>query len=338
VVDNLSLKCALLTSLAALGGCAGMGEGPIPVSQSTSTELSALRAALQNECLDVSDHSASQQGSQHASPSSQQAEGSQQASPGEAAPRPQADQARRNELVTAFMTAADLSYNQYERDLLAFSRQNDLGGALANQLLSAIGAASGSQALSRATNITTGAVTGTQSAFAKSLLNQTVSVLQTHMRAQRANQYALIVARLNWPYASWNICMAFSDALAYEQSGTLNAALAAMAASATDQERRGELNAQQAIRHVVLATDPLASALNAYLNPADEGLGNAHRDAARAIIRDKNILADTGLDVPERYSMIVYDGDRVAERLALVRELVARDSAGAASLRQALNQ
>ena len=56
------------------------------------------------------------------------------------------------------MAAADIRYNAYERNLLAFSRQNDLGAALATQSISAIGAASGSQALSEAANITNGAI------------------------------------------------------------------------------------------------------------------------------------------------------------------------------------
>jgi hypothetical protein len=302
----------LLASLM-LSACAGMSEGPVPVSQSTSAELDGLRTAIRRECLDVSHTTA----------------------PVGQTPAPSPGKPRRNELVTAFMTAADMSYNQYERDLLAFTRQNDLGGSIANQLLSAVGAASGSRALSRATNIASGAVSGTQSAFAKSLLNQTVSVLQTHMRAQRSRQYALIVERLNWPYETWNICMALSDALAYEQAGTLNAALAAMEASATDQERRGDENAQRAIRHVFLATDALATALDSYLNPADDTVGDARRDAARTIISDKNILPDALLSVEERYSMIVSDGDRAAERQALARELRARDPQGAANLIQA---
>ncbi|HYI64587.1 MAG TPA: hypothetical protein VEW71_06850 [Allosphingosinicella sp.] len=297
----------LLASLV-LSACAGMSEGPVPVSESTSTELEGLRTAIREECLDVSNATA-----------------------------PPGSKARRTELVTAFMTAADLSYNNYERDLLAFTRDNDLGGSLANQLLSAIGAASGSRAISRATNITSGAVSGAQSAFAKSLLNQTVSVIQTHMRAQRATQYALIVERLSWPYESYNTCMAFSDALAYEQAGTLNAALAAMAASATDQERRGDANADRAIRRVLLATDTLATALDAYLNPADEAVGEARREAARAIVSADNILPNSELSVPERYSMIVYDGDRAVERAELARKLVDRDPQGAANLSEALN-
>lgn len=288
-----SWKFALICLLAPLGGCAGMSEGPVPVSQSTSPELGGLREAMRRECLDVSDTTA-----------------------------PQGDQARRNELVTAFMTAADMSYNQYERDLLAFSRQNDLGGALANQLLSAIGSASGSRALSQATNITTGAVTGTQSAFAKSLLNQTVSVLQTHMRAQRATQYALIVERLGWPYERWNTCMAFSDALGYEQAGTLNAALAAMESSAAEDERAGVGQAQAAIRRLVYSRDTLSVALRTYV-----GGGKVQNDRAVAALTDlitrRVIARPSNSEAAVRgYLGALMTSGSAAEQTALIRKIV----------------
>lgn len=298
-----SSKVALLATIAILGGCAGMSEGPALITPVADAELESLRLALRRECLDVS--------------------GLQQPAP----PAVEDRARRRNELVTAFMTAADLTYRQYERDLLAFSRQNDLGASLATQLLAVIGGASGSQDLSRAANLTTGAVNGTQSAFAKSLLGQTVSVLQTHMRAQRAAQNALIIERLAWDYETWNNCQAFSAAVAYEQAGTLNAALAAMAASATDEERRNEGAAQQALREVNFSAAPLPAALRAYFQRGAEQQ-RAGLAALNALIANGTIARPDGPVL--LYLIELYSGDaHPQEQAALARQIVKDDDSEA---------
>lgn len=309
---------ALVLLMSSLGGCAGMSEGPVPISQGVAPalepDLSPIRDTMQTDCLNL------------AVPSNPTA----------------ADletmRIRRNALVTAYMAAADIRYNAYERDLLAFSRQNDLGAALATQLLSAVGAASGSQAISEATNITSGAVGATQSAFSKSLLNQTVSVIQTHMRAQRRERFAVATRHLPLPYASWNSCQALQDALAYEQAGTLNAALAAMEASASEEEQAGNARAAQAIERVTQARDTFSVALQAYLAPSNAAVRRTRRDAARAIIQEDGLLANKGFELPERLSRILNDEEWSHERLALARRLVAADGAGTTALAATLPQ
>ena len=47
-----------------------------------------------------------------------------------------------------------------------------------------------------------------------------MSVLQTHMRAQRQLQFATNTEHLALPYAQWKQLSALHDALAYEQAGT----------------------------------------------------------------------------------------------------------------------
>jgi hypothetical protein len=233
---------------------------------------------------------------------------------------------RRNNLATAYMAAADINYLAFERELLGFSRDNDLGSALATQLLSAIGAASGSRAISTAANITTGAVTGTQSAFSKSLLNQTVSVLQTHMRASRAERYAVAIGHLALPYANWNTCQALQDALAYEQAGTLNAALAAMAASAADEERHNNSQAQQAIERVAYSQEALADVLRTYFAPpADEALMTARIGRAQALLTAAHLDVPAGTTAGERL-MRILDGAQPAELRALAYAVLAAES------------
>ena len=258
MIGKRSLKYALLATFAALAGCAGMSEGPIPVSQGIAPEdaepdLSPIRLAMRTDCLALVPISGDDE----------------------------AKRQRRNSLVTAYMAAVDIRYNAYERNLLAFSRQNDLGASLATQLVSTIGAASGSQALSEAANLTSGAIGATQSAFSKSLLNQTVSVIQTHMRAQRQMQFALATRHLALPYANWNSCQALQDALSYEQAGTLNAALAAMAASATDDEREGDRQVSAAIQRITYSADAPVAALRTYVGGA-----TTQNDRALAALTD----------------------------------------------------
>lgn len=295
-------KYALLVTSGLLGGCAGMSEGPVPVSRGIAPNiepnLSHIRSAMQTDCLNLTPLSDS--------------------------PDWEALRIRRNSLVTAYMAAVDIRYNAYERDLLAFTRQNDLGASLATQLVSAIGAASGSQALSEATNITSGAIAATQSAFSKSLLNQTVSVLQTHMRAERLQQFATNTDHLALPYRQWNSCQALQDALAYEQAGTLNAALAAMAASATDEERDGAAQAEAAIPTVAVASGPVVTALEGYIYPADRSLWPERIAVARRIVGAKNLFPDPDLTLGTRLLRILNftDEGREADRRALVQGII----------------
>jgi hypothetical protein len=316
MIGSRSLKCAVLASFAALGGCAGMSEGPVPVSRGLTAEtaepdLSRIRSAIQTDCLNLP-----------ALP----------ADPDWAALR-----IRRNILVTAYMAAADIRYNAYERDLLAFSRQNDLGAALATQLVSAIGAASGSLAVSEAANITSGTIGATQAAFSKSLLNQTVSILQTHMRAERLRQYASNTDHLALPYEQWNSCQALQDALAYEQAGTLNAALAAMAASATDEERDGTDEAADAVERITFTGDAQSLAFRTYLRR-----GQPQRDTARAALNE--LVAGGTIARPADGNMGQYlrqfqvGRGTPAERLALMRLIVRKENGSEAgvSLNEAL--
>jgi hypothetical protein len=285
--------------LVALSGCAGMSEGPVPVSDSIDPRTQPIRTAMQDECRVRA--SARRSEDPNAPPFG----------------TPEEMRIRRNSLVTAFVDAANESYYAYERDLLAFSRQNELGAAIATQLLSAVGAASGSQAVSQATNITSGAVSGTQSAFAKSLLNQTVSIIQTHMRASRAAQNAIIIEHLALPYADWNMCQALWDARAYEQAGTLNAALAAMAASAADEERDNNADVQQAIDRVAFTENPLVDALRDYFAPGeDDALMTTRMGKAQALLTAAHLAVPAGMTPGERL-MRILDGTQDAELRAL---------------------
>ncbi len=314
-----SWKYALIAASAGLGGCAGgLNNGAPPVvrlengimANNSNEALSVVRTAIQADCLDV-----------------------------EAPKAAEAAKVNRNRLVMAYMFGIDLSYNEYERNLLDAVRQNDLGASSASMALSTIGSVIGNPALAQALSATNAIVTGTHTAIGRDyLINQTMTTLQTQMRANRANQRALIVRRRNLDYVDWDSCMALSDVLAYEQAGTLNGAIAAVAANAADANRQGEQQARDAIQRVTQARDPLSLALQAYLAPSDAALRRTRREAARSMIEEEGLLTTPPMVPAERLSRILNDGEWSRERLVLARRLITRDAAGTTAVVAALPQ
>jgi hypothetical protein len=314
----MTLKYSWLTLLSCvsmtLSGCAGMAEGPVPISASTDERTEPIRVAMQDECR--------RRASARHLPAQAAADAL-----GALPPDGTAEdmRIRRNNLVTAYMEAVDEGYYAFERELLAFSRQNDLGSSLALELLSAIGAASTNPNLTRATSITTGAVTGAQSAFAKSLLNQTIGALQSHMRSTRARRYATALAHLALPYANWNTCQALQDARDYEQAGTLNAALTEMAASATTREQQGDAIRREAIDRAGYSITPLADALRNYFAPPDDALMATRIGKAQTLLAAAHLTVPAGM-TPEERLVRVLDGAQPIELTALALAVLANEA------------
>lgn len=306
-------KWLLIVILVTMSGCAGLRNGAAPAFElrkgllvGTSPALTHIRTRIESNCLDVV--------------------------------KPAGDtKVERNRLVTAYMFGVDLAYYQFERNLLNSVRENDMGAAAASLALSSIGSVVGDQNLARALSTTNSIVTGTHTAIGRDyLLNQTLTVLQTQMRANRANQRALIMRRRAYEYDQWDSCMALSDVLAYEQAGTLNGAIAAVSANAADAQREGEQRAQDAIQRVTQARDPLTVAMQAYLNPSDANTRRTRRATAITMM-DEEVLLTTPPMVPaERLSMILNDAERSRERRVLAGRLVANDAAGTAAIGAAI--
>ena len=319
MIANLRMKWLLLGALGSLGACAGLNNGADPIFRlqdgsitagdpATETAVSEIRQAIASDCLDVD--------------------------------APSADAAtRRNRLVSAYMFAVDLVYQSYERNLLNSVREDNLGAAVTSLALSSIGSVIGNQDVARALSTTNSIVTGTHTAIGRDyLLNQTLTVLQTQMRANRATQRALIIRRRSLDYGAWDSCMALSDVLAFEQAGTLNGAIAAVAADAADAQRAGEQQARDAVQRVTQARDPLSVALQAYLAPNDEATRRDRRAAARTIVEEEGLLPTPPMDTRERLSRILNDGGWDRERSTLARRLIGRDAAGTTALAAALPQ
>lgn len=124
--------------------------------------------------------------------------------------------ARRNRLVAAHLVAIDAAYYEYERGLLDYTRRPGLGGLFprsrhAGPLDKGLPRAAGRAPINR-----------------DQQRQWLVTLLQTQMRASRAEQRNVMTRRFELPYDEWNSCLALLDALAYEQAGTLNNALGAL--------------------------------------------------------------------------------------------------------------
>ena len=318
MIGNLPLKCVLLGALGSLGACAGLSNGAPPVvrlengviANPPNEALFQVRTAIEAQCLNIATAAATAKG-------------------------------ERNRLVTAYMLGIDLAYNQYERNLLDAVRENDLGASTASLALSTIGSVVGEQALAQALSTTNAIVTGTHTAIGRDyLFNQTLSTLQTQMRASRAEQRALILRRLTLEYDDWTSCTALSDVLAYEQAGTLNAALAAVADSAAQANRAGEAQVQAAIDRVAFTPGPLVDALSAYFVPdGDDALATSRLGKAQALLTAAHVAVPAGMRPGERL-MRILDGTNAAELRALAIAVLEaeKDQAAKAPIVRALTQ
>jgi hypothetical protein len=274
---------ASVCALATLGGCAGMAVGPVPVSANPNPDLTHIRMATRHACLGLP--------------------------PAVAAADAEAARIARNNLVTAYMFAVDRAYNSYERQLLDAVRTSNAGAAIGALGLSTIAGVVGNENLARGLTTASAIVTGTHTTIGRDyLLNQTIGVLQTQMRASRATQRAIILERLRLPYADWTFCTALSDALVYEQAGTLNGALVAVAESAAQANEEGQTRAEQAIPTVAFNRSAQATALRGFVNAGSVALAGQRRNQVIALMR-ANDLVPAGGDATNRLYKLAYHSD-----------------------------
>jgi hypothetical protein len=231
----------------------------------------------------------------------------------------------RNNLVTAYMFAVDLAYNDYERRLLDAVRSGDAGEAVATLGLSTVGRVAGDENLDRGLTTASTIITGAHATISRDyLLNRTISVLQIQMRASRATQRAIVLERLPLPYADWTACIALSDALAYEQAGTLNAALVELAASAAEANEQGQARAEQTIPTVAFNRGVQARALRGFLDPGGSALAMERRNKVVALMRANNLVPANG-DATNRLFILAFHADPAddGDRRKLIELIVA---------------
>lgn len=306
----------MLLTLLALPACQTVPAGPDPVFRVADTNFTRIREAIQTRCLNLE---------------------RQQADAGEL-------QIVRNDLVTAYMLAADIEYGRYETNLLENVRNNNFAASLSILTLTAVATVSGNPELARGFSTAAGLVAGGQKAYTTDqLLNQTISVLQQQMRASRAEQRERILSKLGDPYQSWTFCLAFQDAQAYERAGTLNAALAEISASASAARRANEARADAVMPMIPYGRGPVAAALRTWVYPPDTALWPDRLAILMDLIQSDNILPRPNT-TPIRRRLLLLGGsgpEIEPEQRRLVQALINSDKvdvAAKALLQEALNR
>lgn len=210
-MPGLNRSCGPMLPILAwlLAGCAGPA-GPRPVARDAGhvTALAAAEQAMRRDCLGL-------------------------AEPGN---RSEDAAARRNRLLHDLMVAIDQRYYEYELQLLAARGSRDNSAAPALRTIERL-IADDARAR-RAAHIDGARPRGR--AERDRLRAQILAILQTQMRTNRTEKRDVIIRRLELPYESWSTCLALADVMAYEQTGTLDAALSVLAELAAAAARAAE--------------------------------------------------------------------------------------------------
>jgi hypothetical protein len=131
----------------------------------------------------------------------------------------------RNEFIFARTYAMDVNYTAYEEGLTRESQDESFWAAVTNAGLTGAGALIPvAQTTRLLSGIAAGLTTVDQAYNKQYLLNKAIQILQSQMRAKRADVLTHIVARTLYPVSTYPLGMAMSDLEQYYQAGTLSAA------------------------------------------------------------------------------------------------------------------
>jgi hypothetical protein len=132
----------------------------------------------------------------------------------------------RNAYITARMYAIDILYTKYESQLTHENQEVNFLATATTLGLNTVGALTTVASTTRLLSGIAGGITGMDNAYNdKVLLSKAVQNVQTQMRANRAEQAALIFANLKCPLPNYPMGMALSDVEAYYRAGTFTAGL-----------------------------------------------------------------------------------------------------------------
>jgi hypothetical protein len=295
-----------------LAACQTIPAAPEPVVRIADTNFAAIRSAIQTRCLDLNRQAADANELQIV----------------------------RNDLVTAYMVAADIEYGRYETNLLNDVRSNNLAASLSILILSSVAGVVGDRQVAQGLTTATGIIAGGQKSYTTDqLLNETVSVLQQQMQASRAAQRTLILSKLGEPYAAWNFCLALQDAQAYERAGTLNAALAEIAATASESRRTNEAAANSVIPMIPFDRGPLSQSLKDFAFPPDRALWQARLAIIGDLIQTGNLLPLPNSNLVVRRSRILFgSGAQYEEARRQLAQAIIDDSRADEASRRLLRE
>lgn len=185
----------------------------------------------------------------------------------------QALKIQRNNVVTLRLLMINRRYDAWERRLVNETREGNFGSTLALLGLSGVGSVIKQGATSRSLATSATVVTGAREGFNRDiLLDRTIAILMTQMRASRAKVKETILKRLGTPYEEWPIGLALADLEEYEHAGTVNSALMAVAENAAIAKQVNEDRAENAVRTTAFDDSSVGAAMQSYLEVDDDAV------------------------------------------------------------------
>jgi hypothetical protein len=247
-----------------------------------------------------------------------------------------AKQSGRNDFITARMYSVDRAYNDYERNILTEARKSGFGSTFLALVLTTTGTAVASKGAKTALAAAATGVIGGKQAFDKEiLLDRTIQVLQSQMRASRAATKVRILSRLDQPYRRYTIGLAMSDLEDYYQAGTLSGALVAASESAA----AATATAQFSIDAQLVSkfdNSPTALLLSDYFG--EENLTDAEWSRRKAL----GVAELTAMGVPATVTPLIFaDQTRAPDlKMKFIEGLIKRENnpQGSAILKEILAQ
>jgi hypothetical protein len=169
---------------------------------------------------------------------------------------------RRNAFVAAKMFIIDRNYNLYESKLGKENEFANLATSIASLGVSTAGATIPVGQTTKILAAVATGITGSKAAFDRDvLLTQTIQVVQTQMRADRALAAQTIRTRMSCSIGEYPLFLAMSDLESYRQAGTLEYALTSLAKLSAKAESDATAKAPAKIAGTAKASDEVEAAL-----------------------------------------------------------------------------
>jgi len=174
----------------------------------------------------------------------------------------------RNAIIDARMYAIDLSYFAYEANLTRERQEADFAAASSNIGLTAASVLVGPVQTKNILTGVAGSITGINQAYDdKVLLNKTMQVLQTQMRAERNRVATKLYKSMQLSATDYTLGMAMSDLEDYYRAGTVTGALIDVSNTVSDEANSAKAAKNSFTISHGFATDTLANSLQAYVYP-----------------------------------------------------------------------
>lgn len=174
----------------------------------------------------------------------------------------------RNMIIDARMYAIDLNYFLGEADETHERQEADFLAAAANIGLTSASVLTPAVSTKNILTGIAGGITGVNAAYGdKVLLNKTIQVLQSQMRAERARVAVKLYAGMKLPASQYGLGMALSDLEAYYRAGTITGALIDLSNSVGVDAVQAKLAKDTFVVDYGYAVDTTATSLRAFIYP-----------------------------------------------------------------------